>query len=184
MYNHPTSSTTKTQQTIGYALLAKGSCSHSTSTSGFENSEQRSFFTYNLVILNLNNYIYSQSSGIRPTDLEIKSKNNFQVLEQSFLKHHGTKTGKAWGAFREMANIICRWNPRDSFVQVNRKTKSLKFSLLLGNNISLNVTYYFEEQDDTVFFSLFHEKELLVSDSSTMDELNRKIHQIEKQDNE
>lgn len=113
---------------------------------------------------------------------EISRTDNYHSLEQSFLRHHGKKDGSIWEAFKEMANLICRWSIRDSFVQVNRINHSLKFSVLITGNITVNVTKFFEEQDDIVFFSLFHEKELLVSDSSTLDELSRKILQIESQD--
>ena len=167
-----------------YAFISKESISHSTCTYEIANSEQRSNFTYNLVFLNSNNYIFSQSSGIRPTNLEIKSKNNFLFLKQSYLRHHGTKAGKDWEAFKEMANVICRWNFRESFVQVNRKTQSLKFSLVMDNNVTLNVTKYFEEDEHSVFFSLFHEEELLVSDSLSLDELSKKITLINRNDNE
>ena len=136
-----------------------------------------------IMMLNMNNMLFLSSYNGIITQDEIKNSQKFHTLEESFLRHHGSKHDVSWTFFKEMANVISKWSFRDCFVQVNTIGKSIKFSVVLESNIKVNATRYFEDEEEMVFYSIFLNKELLVAESSSLQKLSKKIMQIDKKDN-
>ena len=134
---------------------------------------------YNSFIQNVTNIFRFNSISAQVSTKEKRSHRLFLELRDSFVRHHGDAASTiAKANFKIIANGISDWPIRESYVQYNRRICEIKFSVILDNNLLINISKFDKDDHQDVIFSIFHDRELLVTDISSLDKLNYKINQV------
>ena len=134
---------------------------------------------YMSLIQNVTNIFRFNSIYQQTTKKERRSHHLYIELKKSFLRHHGeVASAIAKSNFQTIANGISDWPIRESFVQYNRRNCEIKFSVILDNNLQINISKFDKDDHQDVFFSIFHNREFLVADIASLAKLNFKISQV------
>lgn len=161
----------------GYKLWGNAFLHDYCNSSHAERDLSESF--YHNLVQNVTNIFRFNSISAQVSTKEKRSHRLFLELRDSFVRHHGDVASTiAKANFKIIANGISDWPIRESFVQYNRRICEIKFSVILDNNLQINISKFDKDNHQDVIFSIFHDRELLVTDISSLDKLNYKINQV------
>lgn len=161
----------------GYKLWGNA-FSHDYCNSNHAERDLSESFYHNLV-QNVTNIFRFNSISAQVSTKEKRCQRLFLELKDSFIRHHGEAASTiAKANFKIIANVISDWPIRESFVQYNRRNCEIKFSVILDNNLQINISKFDKDDYQDVIFSIFHGRELLVTDIISLAKLNFKINQV------
>nr|WP_306444231.1 hypothetical protein [Odoribacter splanchnicus] len=129
----------------------------------------------------IGNYQVSDSKEQLISGDELKLQHRYEALEKSFKKHNNKFPASADKYFNLLAKYLCIIPFTDNLASFNEYDASIDFRLSLPHDISLNVSYFIEEIDNNVVFTIHHNKRLLVSDELPMDRLVSMLNEIIKE---
>lgn len=106
---------------------------------------------------------------------------NYDKFRASFLKHGGLSLPQECkNEFEWMANMLSALPLRESLVQYSKIDNMIDFLLVLNDGMKLSIGKFTDEDDDkeTVDFSLYNKRKLLLSGEIKLDDLVKKIKHI------
>ncbi len=129
----------------------------------------------------IGNYQVSNSKDQLISSDELKLQHRYESLEKSFKKHNNRFPASADKYFNLLAKYLCAIPFTDNLASFNEYDASIDFRLSLPHDIFLNVSYFIDEVDNSVVFTIHHNKRLLVSDELPMDRLVSMLNEIIKE---
>lgn len=126
-------------------------------------------------------YQVSNSKEQRISEDEIKLQHRYEAIENSFKKHNNKFPTSADKYFYLLAKHLCVIPFNDNLASFNEYDASIDLRLTLPYDIFLNVSYFIEDVDNSVIFTIHHNKRLLVSDELPMDKLVSMLDELIKE---
>lgn len=126
--------------------------------------------------------IDNQHCLVIPLRNDLRESQNFDALQKSF-KLHFEDTEEAapyFSAFLPIAEALKSLYIKKSFVDINKRTKLIDFTINLGNHIILTVGKKIQCYDDSnVMFTLSYRGDLEIADTMQLEELLKRIDNIQ-----
>lgn len=126
--------------------------------------------------------IDNQHRLVVPLRKDLRESQNFDVLQKSFSLHFEDTVEEApyYSAFFPIAEALKSLYIKKSFVDINKRTKLIDFTINLGSHIILTVGKKLQSHDDgNVMFTLSYRGDLEIADMMPLDELIKKIDNIQ-----
>lgn len=120
---------------------------------------------------------------VLPLRLDLRINKNYDTLYRSYCKHFDDdvkEADKYFGMFQNIANSLKGLYIKKAFVDVDKRKGLLDFSINLGNHVVLTIGKSIESvTDDYVMFTLSYHGELEVADTLPLDELIKRVDNIQ-----
>ena len=111
----------------------------------------------------------------------LQSEENYRLFCSSFSLHGGKMIPSHYlKDFYWMANLLCGVLFREAIVQYDSELSMIDYYLILPDGIRLTIGRFVSEDevDDTVDFSIYRKRKLLVSGEMSLDKLVERIKSI------